>query len=126
MRDPERRAVALLDLATATAQGLDGSASDTVLEASEWDFTLCSELHGSSVGVEYHIWHGTDDKDVPISAAEYLNAQLGVPATRTHFLPGENHTLIRRHWSAILESLVASVQREGESPMETPAHAAKL
>ena len=126
MRDPERRAIALLDLATATAQGLDGSASDAVLEASEWDFTLRPEPHGRSIGVEYHIWHGGDDKDVPISAAEYLKAELSVPATRAHFLSGENHTLIRRHWSNILESLVASVQREGSSPEETSNPAAKL
>ena len=40
MRWPERRAVALADLAEVPAAGLEGVASDVVLETASWGFEL--------------------------------------------------------------------------------------
>lgn len=103
----EKRALALEDIDTATAQGLEGAASDSVLEASSsWGFDL------GSVRVPVHIWHGTTDEDVPHAAAIFLAAELGrdSAAPTTRFIEGENHTLIRRHWKAILTAIVGAAR----------------
>jgi len=107
MSNAEKRALALEDIETATAQGVDGAASDSVLEAStSWGFAL------EEVGVPVHLWHGTADTDVPHAAGVFLAEALakGKAPLETHFIEGENHTLIRRHWLHILQTVVGAVE----------------
>jgi len=103
----EKRALALDDIETATAQGVDGAASDSVLEASaSWGFAL------EEVVVPVHLWHGTADTDVPHAAGVFLAEALarGNVPLETHFIEGENHTLIRRHWLHILRTVVGAAK----------------
>jgi len=107
----DKRELALACLDTATAQGLEGAASDSMLEASaSWGFEM------TQVVAPVFLWHGTDDKDVPLEAAHFLADTLAAsPATvATVFCEGENHTLIRRRWKDILTQVVAVAQGEGE------------
>jgi pimeloyl-ACP methyl ester carboxylesterase len=105
--DEDRRALALADLDEATAQGLVGAASDSVLEAREWRF----ELDAGRAPVL--LWHGLEDADVPPAAARHLAGRLGARC-RAHWLPTETHTLIRRHWQAILAAVVGAAKRADE------------
>jgi hypothetical protein len=121
---PDRRAIALLDLATATSQGLAGPASDTVLEARPWGFDIRAAAPAAG-GPPARLWHGTDDDAVPVGAAQFLAEQLGLssssssPRRQPHakVMQGENHSLIRRHWRSVLAAVVDAargVEQEGE------------
>ena len=104
MKNPERRALALADLDEAVKQGSQcGSAQDSMLEgAVDWGFELSSIDR-----VRTFLWHGEEDSDVPCEIGRYVAKQLG-DCCRATFLPGENHTLLRRHWRPILEQLVSA------------------
>lgn len=109
MGNKERRDTALADVNNATATssgppvygGLHGAASDSVLEASaSWSFKLES-LRSRAASVL--LWHGSDDKDVPLRAGQHIAEKTGGQLVE---IAGENHTLIRRHWQAILQKTV--------------------
>mmetsp|Transcript_4161 Transcript_4161/g.6104 ORF Transcript_4161/g.6104 Transcript_4161/m.6104 type:complete len:281 (+) Transcript_4161:250-1092(+) len=103
IRSDEKREIALLDLATAVEQGFEGPGYDAVLETSDW-FDLAKPLK------PIHIWHGDNDTDVPVEASQFLTKNLtGVPGLQVTILEGENHTLIRRHWQAILSNIHSSL-----------------
>ena len=128
MRNAERREIALRDLATATKQGLDGSASDTFLEGRSWDVDIStddSHPDGSDSPSRVHVWHGGDDNDVPVEAGQYLATTLRVPPPQAHFIDGENHTLIRRHWQHILETLVRATGTNGVGDSNRAASASR-
>ena len=178
MRDAAKRQIALRDIDTATAQGLEGAASDTVLEAAPWGFPV----GGAGFSVPTHLWHGatpgcprrrllgshlffadlmpraalamsgaacpsvpvtptgwpakgvilayplawfaprarpptrvpgTDDDSVPLAAGRHLADALGLRDGETaHFIRGENHTLIRRRWQVILETVVRAARAD--------------
>ena len=99
----EKQHLAIADLDTAIAQGVEGAASDSVLEASaSWGFDL------STVAVPIRVWHGTADRDVPVEAGHYLADALSrsdAPVD-SHFVEDETHTLIRRRWQDILTKVV--------------------
>ena len=112
----EKRRLALLDLDTSVTQGLEGAASDSVLEASKsWGFAL------HQVQAPVILWHGTADKDVPLAAGQFLAQELGKgmaagsnTAMDVRFIDGETHSLIRRRWFEILSSVVARAQATTE------------
>ena len=105
----DKRAMAELDLATAVAQGFHGAASDSVLEARDWGFNL-------GTAGKVLLWHGEDDADVPIAAGRFLSE-----ATDGHLeaIPGENHTLIRRHFQRILEAVCDAGAVASAAPAKT-------
>jgi len=105
MKKADRREVALRDLEEAVRQGLDkGAAQDGLLESGEWGFDL-NEIDTGLVPT--FLWHGKDDHNVPIAVGQYVADRIeGCNAT---FIPGENHSLLRRHWQPILERLVSAV-----------------
>jgi len=101
MSKPDRKEIALADLANAVKQGCEGPAQDSVLEAGQWDFSV------AEITVPTLMWHGDQDKDVPMEAALYLQEQIGPGLHHSTMIQGENHTLIRRHWKNILTEIVA-------------------
>eukprot|EP00937_MAST-01D_sp_MAST-1D-sp2_P000680 g680.t1 len=107
MRKPDRRRAALQDLDEAVRQGIDkGPAQDGCLEAGDWGFAL-GDIDARRVPVL--LWHGEEDDDVPVSVGRYVAEHIqGCEAT---FIPGESHTLLRRHWQNILEQLVRAAQQ---------------
>ena len=101
--NPEKKEMALSDLQTAVSEGYHGAASDAVLEAStDWGFDL-------SGARSVFLWHGDNDKDVPMRAGEYLSEKTGGVLKAVE---GENHTLIRRRWVEILRTVIVGVGSE--------------
>jgi pimeloyl-ACP methyl ester carboxylesterase len=103
MKDAARKEIALQDLDAAIAQGLEGPASDAVLEAAaNWGFDI------SAGSVSVLMWHGVNDVDVPIAAGRFLAEVIGSPRAQLIEIEGENHTLIRRIWQKVLCDIVAA------------------
>ena len=103
MKKKDRRQVALRDLEEAVLQGLDkGPAQDGLLESGDWGFEL------SDIKIPTFLWHGEADEDVPVEVGHYVAD--GIAGCTSNFIPGENHTLLRRHWKPILECLVSAVR----------------
>lgn len=96
-----RRRIALEDLAEATKQGYEGTGKDSVLETTKRDFGL------DGIGSPVTVWHGDADSDVGLVEANHIYNSLNNSKHKAlRILPNETHTLIRRHWGAILEQLV--------------------
>eukprot|EP00040_Diaphanoeca_grandis_P026639 m.149586 g.149586 ORF g.149586 m.149586 type:complete len:304 (-) comp30669_c0_seq1:138-1049(-) len=94
-----RKFMALADIHEACRSGLDGVASDAVLESAKWPFTL------ESIRVPVVLWHGEEDVDVPIEAARYIADR--VPC-KTKYFESETHSMIRRQWGAFITAVVAA------------------
>jgi hypothetical protein len=82
---------------------MQGAAMDSFLEANDWDFGM------STIKQPVLLFHGDGDDDVPVAAAEFNIGELEKSTVVTsQIIQGENHTLIRRHWVSILESVIAA------------------
>lgn len=112
MKKVDRGEMALADLAEATRQGVEcGPSQDGLLESQDWKFEL--GLNEGGCNPPLLMWHGDEDADVPIEAGRFLLAQLQAKTrdgqsrrVEAHFIKGESHSLIRRHWEGILTKLV--------------------
>jgi len=60
------------------------------------------------------LWHGVADDDVPIAAGRWVAD--AIPGCSPTFIEGESHSLIRRHWQSILESVVAAATASKAGP----------
>ena len=135
MAKKDRGTMALRDLGEAMSQGVArGPAQDALLESRDWGFPLGPPAFGGSPafgggagtgpGAPVLMWHGENDQEVPVRFGRYLAAELAGgggeagPKRRVdaHFIEGESHSLIRRHWETILNDVVAAAK----------AHAAQL
>ena len=90
-------------LAATFTEGLrNGSAAlaeDRALLFRPWGFPL------SSIGQRVHIWHGTQDWQVPVVLGQVLSAML--PDCSAHWVAGEGHFLVFDHAEEIYRSLLA-------------------
>ena len=78
----------------------NGSASlaeDRALLFRPWGFPL------SSVRQRVHLWHGTQDWQVPVSMGRMLSAML--PDCSAHWFPGEGHFLVFDHAREVYAAL---------------------
>jgi len=104
MKDKSRAAAALADLKEAAGQGLDkGISQDSLLESRDWGLDV------AKVSVPVLLWHGEADDSVSVTAGKWLASQI--PGCHATFLPGENHSMVRRRWGQILSTIV-QVSRE--------------
>jgi pimeloyl-ACP methyl ester carboxylesterase len=55
------------------------------------------------MAVPAHIWHGTEDRNVPVAHARVIAARS--PTARLHIVEGGGHMLLS-HLDQIIESLV--------------------
>ena len=74
-----------------------GLISDARIYASKWPFAL------HEVKATVHLWHGVDDRIVPVDVGHYYSALL--PNVETHIEEGEGH------FSVILNSLPAIARK---------------
>jgi pimeloyl-ACP methyl ester carboxylesterase len=102
MKDEQRKELALSDLNTAVEQGLEGAASDGVLEAAEsWGFDI------RDIKIPTLLWHGNDDKDVSVNHGQYIADNISSDYITSNFIDGENHSMIRRRWGEALTDIVS-------------------
>jgi pimeloyl-ACP methyl ester carboxylesterase len=86
VRRPEVRALSIADITEAFRQGFDGAASDMVLLARPWGFSL------REIEQEVYLWQGEADTLVPPAMGRYLAEQI--PHCHATMLPGAGHLLI--------------------------------
>jgi pimeloyl-ACP methyl ester carboxylesterase len=80
---PELLAFGHAQLQDGLSQGPDGFIDDHLSDVRPWGFEL------NSIKVPVQLWHGTDDRLVPVSHAKWLAAHL--PRADIHLEPGEGH-----------------------------------
>lgn len=79
-------------------QGIDGVATEFGLAAGPWPFVL------QSITLPVRIWHGEQDRNAPIAAARWLEAQLGDASLSIE--PQDGHaSLIANQATSILAEL---------------------
>lgn len=98
MQDPVYKAIWLASLNEALGQGGRGVAWELPLLARPWNVNL------QQIRIPFRIWHGSSDRVVPVSMAEYLAGSL--VHTKLHYLEGEGHfSLIAWHINTVLEDM---------------------
>jgi pimeloyl-ACP methyl ester carboxylesterase len=78
--------------------GVEGVASDFVLNSQNWGFPL------DTIKTETHLWCGTEDCNTPPAMTTYLTSAL--PNSQTFMLLGEGHCALYPHWEEILARLI--------------------
>lgn len=85
-------------------QGGRGMYDEALVLARPWGFQL------SEISAPVDIWHGMQDKTVPIAMARHLAASI--PGAKLRMFPDEGHHLLYRQWPRILGQLKAPVPVE--------------
>jgi pimeloyl-ACP methyl ester carboxylesterase len=97
---PELLAFARAQMQDGLSQGPEGFIDDALSDTQPWGFGF------DSIQVPVQLWHGTDDRLVPISHAKWLAAHL--PRAEIHLEPGEGHiSLFARRIPEVQEWLLA-------------------
>ncbi len=83
-KSPKMKAMFSRDIVAATQRGLHGAILDVALFAAPWEF------YAHDITVPVRLWHGDDDRVVPLSHSEYLaeripDAELAVISGTGHF-----------------------------------------
>jgi pimeloyl-ACP methyl ester carboxylesterase len=81
----------------ALAHGVRGFAWELTLLGRPWGFRL------EDIRAEVHVWHGEEDRSIPVSAAEHVSERI--PNCRMRLLPGEGHFFWVDRWDEILGRL---------------------
>lgn len=84
--DPQVRAGFLDDLRHPSPTSARAAARDFWLFARGWDVDL------ADMAVPAHIWHGTEDRNVPVAHARVIASRC--PAARLHIVEGGGHMLL--------------------------------
>ena len=103
-------------LATA-AGGVRGMIDDYLTCCASWGFDL-HEVLG-----EVHLWHGEQDRFVPVEHARAVAAAL--PRCRARFDTDDGHFFFRRRLEDVLGALVAAVRAPGRPGPPAPSSAAR-
>ncbi|TYO98213.1 pimeloyl-ACP methyl ester carboxylesterase [Geothermobacter ehrlichii] len=104
LRRPDVRERLVASIAEAFRRGGDGVVQDLELLAGPLDFSLLS------IRVPVMIWHGGDDRTVPVAHGRWYAAQL--PTAVLEEIPGEGHfSLPVRRGGHILEALRAMMEQ---------------
>jgi pimeloyl-ACP methyl ester carboxylesterase len=78
-------------------RGWEAAARDDVIVFGDWGFDI------ADINVRIELWHGGDDKNIPIEASEYMHRRI--PFSKAVFLPGEGHMFLLSHWVEVLQAL---------------------
>ncbi len=98
LRQPATEAVLSQSMRESVREGAAGAWWDLVLAGRPWGFAP------RDVAMEVQLWHGEEDRTVPVSMGRWLAASL--PRCRARFVPGEAHfSLPVLHMEDILRSL---------------------
>ena len=81
--------------------GIGGWLDDDLAFVRPWGFGL------GEIGMPVSIWHGREDRFVPLAHGEWLAAN--VPGAQSHLVEGEGHISLSRHrYGDILDELLAA------------------
>jgi len=84
------------------ASGLWGWFDDSKALLEDWGFAL------DQVEAPVAVWHGEDDRAVPIAHGKWVANHL--PNAALHLAPGEGHSSLLNRYDKILDDLLASGQ----------------
>jgi len=98
----EMRRTAVESFLATAASGVGGMIEDYVACCTAWGFDL------REVAGEVHVWHGEQDRFVPVEHARALAAAL--PRCRARFDADDGHFFFRRRLEEVLGALVAAVK----------------
>ena len=79
--------------------GLRGMAWDARLLTHPWGFRL------EDIRIPFHLWHSTEDDQVPVSMARYTAGKI--PGCKITFFQNEAHLALFPHWEEILAQLIS-------------------
>ena len=96
---PEVRETCLHSEVEAFRPGLRGLAWDARLLTRPWGFPL------NDICTPIHLWHGTEDDQVPVSMARFIAAKI--PGSKITILENEAHLALFPHWEEILTNLIS-------------------
>jgi pimeloyl-ACP methyl ester carboxylesterase len=105
LSSPRRRDLEARVAPEAFRQGGRGVAQESSMLARPWGFDP------AAVRVPVHFWHGREDVNVPVTAAEGLAGRIATSTLTV--LPDEGHLIVPRHWDEILAALVSFGSSEG-------------
>lgn len=88
-------------LQASISNGVFGWLDDDLAFVRSWGFSL------DQIRVPVSVWHGREDRFVPLSHGEWLAAN--VPGARSHLVEGEGHiSLSRNRYGDVLDELIGS------------------
>jgi pimeloyl-ACP methyl ester carboxylesterase len=96
--DPMVRNAFLDDLRHPSPTTARAAARDFRLFTRRWDIDL------SAMNVPVHVWHGTEDRNVPVAHARVIAA--GCPTARLHLITGGGHMLLSN-----LEEIIGALRQ---------------
>ncbi len=111
---PEVRRLQVDGLVQACRQGAAATAQDLAIFSQPWGFRV------EDITVPVHLWHGQQDRVVPVAMGRYLAAHI--PGCRARFIAGAGHLWIFEGYKEVIATLRASASAgHGKNP---PASAA--
>ncbi len=98
LTDPAIREILGREFREGFRRGGRGAAADGLIYGADWGL----DLDGLSSAV--HLWHGEDDRIVPVSMARWVAQRI--PGVRARYLTGEGHfSVVTRHLDEIFDVL---------------------
>lgn len=87
----------MLSMKEAYRRGIDGYYRDMLLTSRPWQLTL------DKIAVPVFMWHGTEDRQVPISSARKFSKMI--PDCEIHFVPNAGHMLLANNKKVRLQMM---------------------
>lgn len=81
-------------------EGPQGATQEMQIFGRPWGFSL------SQIKVPVHVWHGTEDVNVPFAVAERV--ALEIPTAQAHIIDGGGHSLSMDHGLEMMKQIVAA------------------
>jgi pimeloyl-ACP methyl ester carboxylesterase len=78
--------------------GIEGLASDFILNSGNWDFPI------NECNTEVHLFSGKIDQNTPSAMTHYLSTQL--LNSHVHLFQNEGHFVLYPHWEEILRAVI--------------------
>ena len=106
MKRPEVKSAYVDSYRRAPSTSALAAAQDFSLFARDWGFRL------EDITPPVHVWHGDDDRNVPISHGRLLAERI--PRARLHDCPGQGHLLVLDRLEEILRTVSEEGRREAQ------------
>lgn len=96
-REPELLPLTLDAFFDAFREGARGATQEMQLFGRPWGFSL------AEIRTPVHIWHGTEDVNVPIAVARRVCEEI--PGAQAHIIDGGGHALSFEHGAAMMQQI---------------------